>query len=70
MGARAGKRSQLRIVYAEFVYKLGKEAGIMSWITCMCGSMDMYIPPPLNLACPQGDKFGYNEMFSCKLKLC
>jgi len=34
MGARAGKRSQLRIVYEEFVYKLGKEAGIMSWITC------------------------------------
>jgi len=30
LGARAGKRSQLRIVYEEFVYKLGKEAGIMS----------------------------------------
>jgi len=34
LGARAGRRSQLRIVYEEFVYKLGKEAGIMSWITC------------------------------------
>jgi len=33
LGARAGKRSQLRIVYEEFVYELGKEAGIMSWIT-------------------------------------
>jgi len=34
LGGRAGKRSQLRIVYKDFVYKLGKEAGIMSWITC------------------------------------
>jgi len=35
LGARAGKLSQLRIVYEEFVYKLGKEAGIMSWINCI-----------------------------------
>jgi len=34
LGARAERRSQLKIVYEEFVYKLGKEAGIMSWITC------------------------------------
>jgi len=35
LGPWAGRRCQLRIVYKEFLYKLGEEAGIMSWITCI-----------------------------------
>jgi len=33
----------------------------------VCGTMDMSLPHPFNLACPQVDNLGYNIIFSSML---